>query len=177
MHNQTRVRSLKKYTPELLIKELKKINFPIYSVFSNVNIAYIDLVEKILSVVDKIAPFKVLRIKNNTQDQFDDEVTKAIKLHIDENLCKEAKYHAMKLIKQKKSQFCKENLKKTLPNQRYYAKLCKSLGLPSKKGTISNICLKKDDKIYFDGKTNANAFKEFFCNLASDLVAKLPPPF
>ena len=68
MHNQTRVRSLKKYTPELLIKELKKINFPIYSVFSNVNIAYIDLIEKILSVIDKIAPFKVLRIKNNTQD-------------------------------------------------------------------------------------------------------------
>ena len=27
MHNQIRVRSLKKYTPELLIKELKKINF------------------------------------------------------------------------------------------------------------------------------------------------------
>ena len=52
----------------------------------------------------------------------------------------------------------------------------KSLGLPSKKGTISNICLKKDDKICFDDKTNANAFKDFFCNLASDLVAKLPPP-
>ena len=40
-----------------------------------------------------------------------------------------------------------------------------------------NICLKKDDKISFDDKTNANTFKEFFCNLASDLVAKLPPPF
>ena len=26
-----------------------------------------------------------------------------------------------------------------------------------------------------DDKTNANTFKEFFCNLASDLVAKLPP--
>ena len=55
-------------------------------------------------------------------------------------------------------------------------KALKSLGLPSKKGTISNICLKKDDKICFDDKTNANTFKEFFCNLASDLVAKLPPP-
>ena len=55
-------------------------------------------------------------------------------------------------------------------------KALKSLGLPSKKGTISNICLKKDDKICFDNKTNANTFKEFFCNLASDLVAKLPPP-
>ena len=38
------------------------------------------------------------------------------------------------------------------------------------------MCLKKDDKISFDDKTSANTFKEFFCNLASDLVAKLPPP-
>ena len=53
MHNQIRVGSLKKYTPELLIKELNKINFPNYNIFSNVNIAYLDLVEKILSVVDE----------------------------------------------------------------------------------------------------------------------------
>ena len=49
MHNQIRFWSLKKYTPELLIKELKKINFPKYNIFSNVNIAYLDLVEKILA--------------------------------------------------------------------------------------------------------------------------------
>ena len=189
MHNQIRDRSLKKYTPELLIKELKKINFPNYNIFSNVNIAYLDLVEKILSVVDKIAPFKDLRIKNSTQDWFDDEVAKAIKLrekrlkqfkstklHIDEDLYKEAKYHAVKLIKQKKSHFYKEKLKENIGKPKELWKALKSLGLPSKKGTISNICLKKDDKICFDDKTNANTFKEFFCNLASDLVAKLPPP-
>ena len=39
MHNQIRVRSLKKYTAELLIKELEKINFPKYNIFSSVNIA------------------------------------------------------------------------------------------------------------------------------------------
>ena len=55
-------------------------------------------------------------------------------------------------------------------------KALKSLGLPSEKGTILNICLTKDDKILFDNKTNANAFREFFCYLASDLVSKLPPP-
>ena len=49
MHNQIRIWSLKKYTPELLIKELKKINFPNYNIFSSVNIAYTDLMEKILS--------------------------------------------------------------------------------------------------------------------------------
>ena len=64
-------------------------------------IAYLDLVEKIWSGVDKIAPFKDLRIKNNTQDWLDDEVVEAIKLtekrpkhfkstklHIDEELYK-----------------------------------------------------------------------------------------
>ena len=61
----------------------------------------LDLVEKILRVVDKIAPFKDLRIKSNTQDWFDDEVTEAIilrqkrlkhfkstKVHINEELYK-----------------------------------------------------------------------------------------
>ena len=98
MQNCT-VLSLNKYTPELLIKELKKINYPNYNIFSNVNITHLDLVEKILSVVDKNAPFKDLRIKNNTQHWFDDKVAKAItltekrfkqfksiKLHIDEEL-------------------------------------------------------------------------------------------
>ena len=33
MHNQIQVRSLKKYTPALLIKELKKINFFNYNIF------------------------------------------------------------------------------------------------------------------------------------------------
>ena len=45
------------------------------------------------------------------------------------------------------------------------------------KGWISNICPKKDVKISFDDKTSVNTFKEFFCNLASDLVAKLPSSF
>ena len=67
-------------------------------------------------------------------------------------------------------------MKENIGNPKELWKALKSLGLPSKKGTISNICLKKDDKICFDDKTNANTFKEFFCNLASDLVAKLPPP-
>ena len=84
--------------------------------------------KKSLSVVNKIASFKDLRIKNNTQDWFDDEVAKAIKLrekrlkqfkstklHIDKDLNKEAKYHGIKLEKQKKSQLkkkLKENIAK-----------------------------------------------------------------
>ena len=189
MHNQIRVRSLKNYTPELFREELTKINFPDYNIFSNVNIAYLDLVEIILSVVDKIAPFKDLRVKNNTQDWFDDKVTEAIqlkekhlkhfkstKLCVDEELYKAAKYHVMKLIKEKKRQFYTDKLKENVGKPKELWKALKSLGLPSKKCSISNICLKKDDKISFDDKTNVNTFKEFYCNFTTDLVAKLPPP-
>ena len=100
---------------------------------------------------------------------------KSTKLHIDEDLYKKAEYHAVKLIKQKKSQFYKEKLKENIGKPQELWKALKSLGLPSKKCTISNIYPKKDDKICFDDKTNTNAFKEFFCNLPSDLVARLPP--
>ena len=107
MHNQIRVQSLRKYTPELLIKESKKINFPNYNIFSNVNIAHLDLVKKILRVVHKIAPLNDQAIKNNT-GKFVKAIKlrgkrlkqfKSTKLHIDEDLYKEAKYHAVKLIK------------------------------------------------------------------------------
>ena len=55
-------------------------------------------------------------------------------------------------------------------------KALKSLGLLSKKGAISNICLKKDPKIFFDNKTNANDFRKLFCSLAGNLVVKLLLP-
>ena len=89
----------------------------------------------------------------------------------DEELYKEAKYHVLSIY-----QFYTDKLKENIGKPEELWKALKSLGLPSKTLSISNICLKDDDKISFDDKTNANTFKEFYCNLTSDLVAKLPPP-
>ena len=74
-----------------------------------------------------LIPYKEVKIKNNTQDWFDDEVAEAIKLrekclmrfkltklHIDEDLCKEAKYNAMNLIKNKKNQFYQTKWKENI---------------------------------------------------------------
>ena len=52
----------------------------------------------------------------------------------------------------------------------------KSLGLPSKQQSSSTICLEKDGILSFDHKANAEIFKDFYSNLASDLVKKLPNP-
>ena len=98
-----------------------------------------------MSVVHKIAPFKDLRIKNNPQEWFDEEVAeaiklseknvkdfKSIKLYIDEELSKESKYLAMKLMKKKKKNFYKEKLKENVGKPKELWKALKSLGLPFK---------------------------------------------
>ena len=50
------------------------------------------------------------------------------------------------------------------------------LGLPKKNDSHSNICLGDKDKVSFDNKENAETFKNFYEDLASDLVNKLPLP-
>ena len=56
------------------------------------------------------------------------------KVHIDKDFYKEAKYHAVKLIIQKKSQFYKEKLKENIGKPKVLCKALKFLGLLSKKG-------------------------------------------
>ena len=57
-------------------------------------------------------------------------------MHIYEDFYKQAKYHAVKLIKQKKSQFYKEKLKENIGKPKVLCKALKFLGLLSKKGKI-----------------------------------------
>ena len=122
MHNQILVRSLKKYSAEIFTNALKTVQFPNYNIFSNVNVAYSDLLNKISDTIDRVAPIKEIRIKNNTQEWFDNEIAEAIKirekyfkkfkksnLQIDYNFYIEAKYNTQKLIKQKKLNFSIQN--------------------------------------------------------------------
>ena len=80
MHNQIQFRSLKKYSAEIVANALKKDQFPNYSTFSNVNVAYSYLLNKISDTIDRVTPIKEIIIKNNTQDWFDNEIEEAIKI-------------------------------------------------------------------------------------------------
>ena len=79
MHNQIQVRSLKKYSAEIFFNALKTVPLPNYNILSNVDIAYSDFVNKISDTIDYIAPINEIRIKNNTQDWFDNEIAEAMK--------------------------------------------------------------------------------------------------
>ena len=104
-------------------QELKNIAFPNYEKFSDINSAYSDIVNKITQVINNLAPYKTIRVKNQSNEWFDGELAEQIsnrdklfkkfkksKLHIDELIYQEAKNTVQRLInKKKKKKFSRKN--------------------------------------------------------------------
>ena len=65
---------MKNYTADYYKKTLKQVDFPNYE--NDVNEAYSNFFQKLMTVTDKIAPYKDKRVKGNTQKWFDGEVSK-----------------------------------------------------------------------------------------------------
>ena len=63
MNNQIQFPSLKKYSAEIYTNALKTVLFPNYNTFSNVNVAYSDLLSNISDTTDNVVPIKEIRIK------------------------------------------------------------------------------------------------------------------
>ena len=125
VHKYIKTRSLKNYSQTLFLDKLRKINFPDYSNFKDINNAYSDFTEKVTSVIDKIAPIKERRVKNNSQDWFDAEINEEIerrdkslakfkksRLHSDNESYKKARNKVQRMIKTKRKIFLSENLMK-----------------------------------------------------------------
>ena len=82
MYNQIQVRPLKKCSAKIFTNALKTVQFPNYNIFSNVNVAYSDLLNKISDTIDNVAPIKEIRLKDSKKEWFDNEIADAIKLEI-----------------------------------------------------------------------------------------------
>ena len=80
------------------------------------------------------------------------------------------------MIKNKMKNFFTGKLNENIGKPKELWKSLKSLGLPSKKSSCSTICLEKDGILSFYPKANAEIFKDFYSNLANDLVKKPPNP-
>ena len=107
--------SLKKYTAVAYKEAPGKVHFPDYENFSDVNKAYENFIQKLMSVIDKLAPFKTKRVKGNSQEWFDGEVLESIalrdklfkkfkrsKLNVDKEIYNKARNKSHRLILQKK---------------------------------------------------------------------------
>ena len=78
------------------------------------------------------------------------------------------------MIKNKKKNFVVGKLNENMGKPKELWKSLKSLGLSSKKSSSSTICLENKGTLSFDPKANAEIFKDFYSNLANDLLKKLP---
>ena len=94
------------------------MNFPNYQNYNEINEAYSDFTQKIISVTDRVAPIKERWVKQNSQEWFDggiaDEIKsrdklfkkfKKAKLHIDKDICNAARFKVRKMIFNKKRSF------------------------------------------------------------------------
>ena len=79
-----------------------------------------------------------------------------------------------KLIKIKERYFYQEKLRENVGKSKELWKTLNFLGLPSKITPVSQVSLKDGETILFDEKTNNNSFKNFYANLALNLVNRLP---
>ena len=186
-HKYVKMRSLKYYSEDLYVKKLKEIDFPDYSNFKDINEAYSDFTEKVASVIDEIAPIKEVRVKSNSQDWFDAEINeerrdkllakfKKSRSDSDNENYKKSRNKVQRMIKDKKKNFVIGKLNDNIGKPKELWKSLKSLGLPSKESSSATICLEKDEILSFDPKTNAEIFKDFYWNLANNLVKSSQPP-
>ena len=77
-HKEIKFCSFKNYTIDNYEKTLVEINFCEYKNFENVNDAYLNFIQKLMEVIDKVAPVKNKRIKRNSQEWFDSKVSEKL---------------------------------------------------------------------------------------------------
>ena len=162
-HKHLNFRSLKNYTADYYKEALKQIDFPNYENFGDVNEAYSNLFQKLITVIEKIARYKSKRVKGNTQKWFDGEVLeklnlrnklfkkfKRLRLYIDKKLDKKSKYDALKLTASKKQAFSEEKLSETIGKPKELWESLQALGM-SNKTVISNFnAIEENDTLTYD---------------------------
>ena len=144
-HNTIQIRTMKNYSKEVFLQKLSEIPFPNYTNFECVSAAYEDFVNKLLGVIDMVAPLKEIRIKGNSKSWFDSDILERINireklrkkykksgLQIDFENFKNAQKQAKQLIKVKKCDYIKEKLKNNIAKPAKLWKTLKSLGMSSK---------------------------------------------
>ena len=90
------------YTVDLFEQELSKLNFPRYKNYNDINEAYNDSIQKILNIMDRLAPIKEMRVKQYTWEWFDGEIADEIKsrdkLQIDKDIYDAARCKLQKMV-------------------------------------------------------------------------------
>ena len=130
-HKELTFHSLRNYSVDIYKQALEIASFSNYDNFHNPDIPYNDFINRLDYLVNAVAPFKTVRVKNNTSEWFDGEIAdrihtrdklykrfKLTKLHVDEEIYKEARNVVQNLIRKKKKAYFEEKLKENTKNSK-----------------------------------------------------------
>ena len=128
-HKELTFCSLRNYSVDIYKQTLERVSFPNCDNFHNPDIAHNDFINRLVCVINAVAPFKTVRVKNNTSEWFDGEIAdkihtrdklykrfKLTKLHVDEEIYKEARNVVQNLIRRKKKAYFENKLKENTKN-------------------------------------------------------------
>ena len=73
-YKQITLRSLKNYSPEVYEEDPTKLGFPNYELFDDIDKAYENFIQKVITVIDNLTPSKNKHIKVTSQDRFHAEI-------------------------------------------------------------------------------------------------------
>ena len=186
-NKQITFRSLETCSPEVYEEALRKLSFPNYELFDDIDKAYENFSQKVLAVIDNLAPSKNKRIKGILQDWSDAQIIEEInerdklfkkfknsRLHVDKDNYEEARNGVQKIIRTKKKAYFESKLTENIGKPKELRKSLKSLVLKYER-SISNIyCLENDRSANFDVKDITKDFSAYFSNFAENIMSKLP---
>ena len=188
-YKRIKFRSFKHYSADIFKETLTSINFPNYLNFNDATEGYDDFIQKIMVAINRVAPNKERRIKRNSQEWFDGEISEAIKnrdgllkkfkksrLDIDKELYNAARYKVHKLMFNKKKDYFENKLNECIGKPKELWKALKSLGLPNKTSSCEVSALEVNKTVQHDTNLVLGGFKDYYSNLAGILLKKLPKP-
>ena len=140
-----------------------------------------------MSVIDKVAPIKERRVKQNSQEWFDGEIADEIKnrdklfkkfknskLHIDKDIYNAARYKVRKMIFNKKRSFFEKKLSDSIGKHKDLWKAVNSLELPNKFFSCEVSSLQINNTVAHNANSILEGFRNYYSTLAVNFVSMLP---
>lgn len=186
-HNSIKIRPLKRYSKEIFIDNLSEADWATVLQCAEVDKAWGLFKTMFLESVNKLAPEKMVRIKQRTEPWINDDILNSIK---ERNASfrnfrktkeeqhwiefKKLRNKVSKLIDDAKKTFFNDKLMENKNNLSKMWKTLKLLGYSNRLNTkTSNISLKTDGKITSEKIEVANSLNDYFSTVAKNLVTKL----
>ena len=138
----------------------------------------IQKIQKIMNVIDKLAPMKEQRVKQNSQEWCGGEIANGIKnrdsffkkfkeskLHLEKDICIAARYKIQKIIINKRRAFFENKLSESTGKPKDLWKALRSLGFRIKSSSCKVNALKIKNTVEHDVYSVLGGFRGGFAQL------------